>query len=686
MKRKLSMILAVFMLFVGINSTIALASPTPPMPQVEINGEVHEFKDGPFLLEDTIFMPLREITEKIGYEVKWNEENRSIDLSKDNESIKLHVDLKDALINDGNVSLNHAPMIRNERTYMSIDFYSNYLNNIVALNTGYTKISIDGEKEAEEIIFSQSKDEEIIDKLNEFMEVYAENQNLQGSVLVAKEDEILLNEGYGYSNKELGIKNKSQSKFAIGSITKQFVSAGIVKLEEKGLLKFDDKVSDYVEGLRFGDEITLHNLLTHTSGLVNVTDLLEFYMLSEASPMEVVDLVKDSDLLFNPGQQFLYNNTNYIILGIVLEKVSGQTMEDYFEDNFFGPAGMNDTGILYGNNPVNIGTPYQGYIETYEIDEKPLLAHAYGSGNVYSTVADMYRWNKALEGEEILSKEAKEKLFESHESMGPGISYAYGWMVGEDENGSFYNHDGSTLGFSALSYKHVDQDTTIIILANRRLQDVYGIAGALEAILNGEVVNSDQIPKLPEEIQMTTEEYDKYLGKYTLYNPLTMTDMIMNIFVEEDNLFLQMEGQERIQIYPEGNDRFFTKILEAHMVFELNEEGIAEKVTFTQMGIDLKGNKEGYEEEEFVVDESILSKYVGVYELLEGFDLNVTLEDGSLFVTPTGQIKIGLKALSETKFELVLVDASLDFNVEEDGQVNSLLYIQGDFEAIGQRK
>ena len=683
MKKKLSLILIVLMVIIGTNPVVANAS---TLFQLEINDEAYEFNDEPLLLEDSIFMPLRELTEEMGYEIKWNEEDRSINLTKDNESIIIYIDSQDVVLNGSKGQLVHAPIIRNERTYASIDFFSDYLDKIVALSNGYIKISIDSKREVTEDIFSESKDEELKSKLKDFMDVYTENQNFQGSVLVAKGNEILLNEGFGYSNVSLGIKNDSQTKFAIGSITKQFVATGIVQLEEKGLLKLDDAVGNYVNGLKYGNEITIHNLLTHTSGLVNVTDLPELYALTDASDEDVISLVKDSDLIFNPGEQFLYNNTNYILLGMILEKVSGESMEDYFINHFFEPLGMEDTGITYGKDSVITATPYQGYIDIYEVDDKPLLANAYGAGSVYSTAEDMYRWNEALEGNEILSEKAKEKLFEGYISMGGAIKYSYGWMTGEDENGKYYMHDGSTLGFAALSYKNVSEDITIIILSNRRMQDVYGINTYLESILAGNDIDYSQVPGLPTEIELNDEEFEKYIGRYIVFSPLTMTDMVMDVFAEGGMYFLRVEGQEQIQIYPEGNDRFFMKQLDAHMVFGLNEEGISDKITFTQMGIDFKGYKEGHKPEDVMIDEETLSKYAGIYELAEGFDLDITLEKGNLYVTPTGQGKIALKPVSETKFELMIVDASIEFNVEENGEVNSLDYKQGEYEAVAKRK
>ncbi len=682
MMKKLSAILIAIILFTGINPVAANAS---TLFQLEVNHEAHEFNDEPILLDGSIFLPLREISEELGYEVKWNDD-RSIDLIKDDESLKIHADSKDVVLNGNSGSLIHAPVIRNDRTYASIDFFSDYLDTIAALSNGNTNISIDSKRDVSEDIFSESKDEVLKNKLKEFMKVYTENQNFQGSVLVARGNEILLDEGFGYSNAELGIKNDSQTKFAIGSITKQFVSTGIVQLEEKGLLKFDDAVGKYVDGLKYGNDITIHNLLTHTSGLVNATDLPEFYNLTDGSSMDVINLIKDSDLIFNPGEQFSYSNTNYILLGMILEKVSGEPMEDYFQNHFFIPSGMKDTGITYGKNPANIATPYQGYIDIYEVDDKPLIANAYGAGSVHSTVEDMYRWNKALEEEEVLSKEAKEKLFKGYVNMGGAIDYAYGWMTGEDENGKYYMHDGSTLGFASLSYKNITSDTTIIILSNRRMQDVYGIRTYLESILSGNDIEYSQVPRLPKETEMNKEDFEKYTGRYIVYNPLTMSDMVMDVFAEEGSFFLQVEGQEKIQIYPEGNDKFFMKQLDAHMVFGLNEEGIPEKITFTQMGMDFKGYKEGHEPEKVVTDEDTLSKYTGIYELQEGFDLNITLENGNLYVTPTGQIKIGLQPVSETKFELMAVDASLEFNVEENGEIHSLNYKQGEYEAVAKKK
>lgn len=683
MKKKLPIILIVMLFITSINPV--MANGLSPF-QLEINNAAYELKNIPFVWEDSIFLPLREISEKIGYEIGWDENNRAVDLIRNNERLKLYLDSNRIVLNGGELTLYHLPVVKENSVYVGIDLFSNYLENIVALNNDYTKISIDEKKPSTEEIFTESQDEALKNKLKHFMKLYTENQNFQGSVLIAKGNEILLNDGYGYSNEALGIRNNNQTKFAIGSITKQFVGAGIVQLEERGLLNFDDKVSQYVAGLEYGDEITIHHLLTHTSGLVNATDLIEFYELTESTPMEIVNLVKDMDLIFNPGERFAYNNTNYVLLGMILEKVSGETMENYFYQHFFEPAGMKDTGVSYGKRPgFNIATPYQGYVETYEVDDKPLLANAYGAGNVYSTVEDVYRWNEALEGETILSKAAKEKLFRGHAEMG-SIQYAYGWMVGEDQNGQFYQHDGSTLGFSALSRKYVDQDTTIVILANRRLQKVYEIAAALEVILNGGNVEDSQIAKLPEAIEMDVKEYEKYTGRYNGLNPLSMSNMVMNLFTEEDQLFLQVDEQEPIQIFPKGNHQFFIKVMDAHMVFELNEEDIANKIVFTQMGIDFKGYKEGYEKEEVVIEEEVLEKYVGIYELEEGFDLKITLENGTLYLTPTGQGTMELSPISETKFELMVVDASMDFIAEKNGAVNSLHYKQGAYEKVAHRK
>lgn len=683
MKKKLPIILIIMLFVTSINPL--MVNGLSPFP-LEINNEAYEPKNMPFVWEDSIFLPLREIGEKIGYEVKWDENRRAVDLTRNNESLKLYVDSNEIVLNGGALTLYHLPVVKEDRVYVGIDLFSNYLENIVAFSNGYTKISIDEKRPSTEGIFTESKDEALKNKLKHFMKIYTENQNFQGSVLVARGNEILLNDGYGYSNEVLGIRNNNQTKFAIGSITKQFVGAGIVQLEEKGLLNFDDKVSQYVAGLKHGDKITIHHLLTHTSGLVNATELLEFYELTESTPMEIVNLVKDMDLIFNPGERFAYNNTNYILLGMILEKVSGETMEDYFHHHFFEPAGMKNTGVSYGKRPgFNIATPYQGYVETYEVDDQPLLENAYGAGNVYSTVEDIYRWNEALEGETVLSKAAKEKLFKGHAEMG-GLQYAYGWMVGEDQGGQFYQHDGSTLGFSALSRKHVDKDTTIVILANRRLQKVYEIAAALEVILNGGNIEDNQIPKLPEAIEMNPKEYERYIGRYNVLNPLNMANMVMDVFVEEDQLFLQVDEQEIVEIFSKGNHQFFTKIMDAHMIFELGEDGIAHKIVFTQMGMDFKGYKEGYEKEEVVIEEEILKNYVGVYELEEGFDLKITLENGILYLTPTGQGTMELSPISQTKFELMVVDASMDFIVEENGAVNSLYYQQGAYEKVAHRK
>lgn len=654
---------------------------------LELNNEDFQLTNSSFLENGHLYLPVREVGDGMGYEVKWDLENKSVDLLRGSESLRLYLNGKDIILNGKEANLNQETLVKNSRLYTSVDTFSEYLKNLVALNKGYEKVAINQLKTSEEDFFKESTNKDLREKLNSYVEAYVDHQNFQGSVLIAKDEEILLNKGYGYSNKDQAIKNKSQTKFAIGSITKQFVATGIVQLEEKGSLNFEDKLSKYMDGFKDGDKITLHNLLTHSSGLVNVTNLADFYSLEGKGPQEAVELAKGVDLSFKPGEAFEYNNTNYILLGMILEQVSGLSLEEYFHKNFFEPVGMKDTGIAYGKRPgFNIASPYQGYIETYEVDDRPLLANAYGAGNVYSTVEDMYRWNQALEGDKILSKSGKEKLFKGHTDMGKGVKYAYGWMVSSNEGKESYQHDGSTLGFSALSTKLVTDDLTVIILGNRRLLNLYSLSAGLQNIVYGLDVKLEDIAKLPKEIDMDPKEYKKYEGEYVLVSPMDGSNMAMNILGEDGAIFLQMEGQDRIEIFPLGDDKFFTKILESGIEFVADSSGAYNELVFTQMGIKFKGTRQGHLKEEVKVPFEILNKYIGLYKLEEGLDMKIDLRGEDLFVSPTDQPSLKLVPISDTKFEIIGVDASIDFKLETDGSVRYFDYVQGSYRGIGERK
>src|SRR5215472_17898437 len=199
-------------------------------------------------------------------------------------------------------------------------------------------------------------------RMDQVVQSYVSNKQFMGSVLVARGDQILLSKGYGSANLEWNIPNTASTKFRIGSITKQFTAASILLLEERGKLKVEDPVKKYLpDAPAAWDKITIFHLLTHTSGIPSFTSFPD-YRDTEAmatTPEKLVARFRDKPLDFEPGTKWSYSNSGYVLLGYLLEKISGQTYSDFVQQNIFTPLGMKDSG--YDSNFAVIERRASGY-------------------------------------------------------------------------------------------------------------------------------------------------------------------------------------------------------------------------------------------------------------------------------------------------------------------------------------
>jgi CubicO group peptidase (beta-lactamase class C family) len=295
-----------------------------------------------------------------------------------------------------------------------------------------------------------------------------------GSVLVELDGEVIVSEGYGLSNIEKQLKNTASSIFDIGSITKQFTAAAILKLEMQSKLSTDDKISKFFTHIPSNKaQITIHDLLRHQSGLISNVGR-DFEKISEE---EFLDKVLNSTLEFEPGTNFAYSNVGYSLLAKIVEKVSNQTYETYLYENLWKPAEMLMTGYTrpdFDNNLITTGY-YQndsvwGKATDKEWDTDAPYWHLKGNGGILSTTEDLYKWHKCLMTELVLSKAAKQKLY--HPKLRPEETeksyYAYGWDVSKtDRNTTLICHNGSNRILYADFLRFIDEKATFIMLSNK---------------------------------------------------------------------------------------------------------------------------------------------------------------------------------------------------------------------------
>jgi CubicO group peptidase (beta-lactamase class C family) len=324
--------------------------------------------------------------------------------------------------------------------------------------------------------------------------------DFRGNVLVSKGGTVLLRKGYGLANREEGILYTADTVFDVGSITKQFTAAAILKLEMQGKLRVEDPIGKYLPSVPDDKKaITLHHLLTHTSGLES--DFAGDY--DSVSRDEYVNRILASKLRSKPGETYFYANSGYSLLGAVVEIVSSKPYEQYLRDNLFLPAGMRATGYKLPAWPeATLAVGYHEGKRWGRINERPWDKDGpywalRANGGISSTLDDMLRWHVALMGDTVLSAVEKEKMFRRHVAEGPGADsyYGYGWSIGESAwGGNLIEHNGGNGTFFADFLRYTDDGIVVILSTND--SEVRGgrISHAMGRLAHGDDV---PVPKPP---------------------------------------------------------------------------------------------------------------------------------------------------------------------------------------------
>lgn len=324
------------------------------------------------------------------------------------------------------------------------------------------------------ISFAQQKNDSEITKRIETYLTEFEKAGFAGTVLVEIDGKKVISRGYGYRNLELKEKNTPNTIFDIGSLTKQFTASAILKLEMQGKLTTSDTITKYFQNVPVDKStITIHDLLRHQSGL-------QSYVGEDYEPITenvFIDSLMKSPLQFKIGSDFSYSNIGYSLLALIIEKVTAKSYEQYLYENLWKPSGMETTGysrpnfdtdliaIGYSKNNTLWGKP----TEKKWNGKEPFL-HLKGNGGILSTSEDMFKWHKSLMTENILSKDAKEKLYHPliRANENNHAIYAYGWDVSTTNRNTFRVwHNGTNNIFYADFMRFVDENTTLILMSNK---------------------------------------------------------------------------------------------------------------------------------------------------------------------------------------------------------------------------
>jgi len=418
-------------------------------------------------------------------------------------------------------------------------------------------------------------------KVDQYMRACVKEGNFSGTVLMARKGEILISKGYGMANFELNVLNYPSTKLRLGSLSKQFTAMAVMQLQERKRLSVHDPLSKYIPDYPQGDKITIHHLLTHTAGIPNLTELPEYgaYMVNPSPVLKTIDLFKNRPLDFTPGEKYKYSNSGYIILSYVIEKASGRSYESFVSENIFKPLNMKNSGydhqeIILKNRASGYGLTDEGLMNAPYID----MSVPSGGGALYSTVGDMYLWDRVLYGDALVSRKSIDAMFTPYKE-----GYGYGWIIANLNGRKIITHNGSVNGFLTHIARYVDDDACIVILSNIENAPVHEISRDLKAILFGEKY---EIPKVHKTVSIDTAIYDAYVGQYEV-NPT----FVLSVTKERDGLFIQGTNQQRIRLYPESTMKFFMKMVTGEVTFVKDGKGQVIQLVLRQLGQNLPAKR-----------------------------------------------------------------------------------------------
>jgi CubicO group peptidase (beta-lactamase class C family) len=322
-------------------------------------------------------------------------------------------------------------------------------------------------------------------KLDQIVEPYVVSGKFMGSVLVARGNDVLLSKGYGSANLEWEIPNSPDTRFRLGSITKQFTAACILLLEERGKLSVQDPVKKFMpDAPAAWDKITIYHVLTHTSGIPSFTGFPDYAKLEPfaTTPAELVARFREKPLEFAPGENWKYSNSGYVLLSYLIEKISGDSYEKFVRENIFTPLNMKDSG--YDSNSAIIPHRASGYVAGKNGLENAGFIHMsipQGAGALCSTTRDLLKWERGLFGGKVLTVESLEKMTTPFKN-----NYAFGLSVRTAGGRKVIEHNGGIEGFNTHLAYYPDSKLTVVVLGNVNGNAPGEIAKKLVALVNGE--------------------------------------------------------------------------------------------------------------------------------------------------------------------------------------------------------
>jgi len=422
--------------------------------------------------------------------------------------------------------------------------------------------------------------QELAQRLDTLVQAYTAVYKFNGTVLVAKNGAIVLHKGYGYRNVAAGVQHDKNSVFQIGSVTKQFTTAVILKLQAAGKLNVQDPISKYFPKYPKGDSITVEELMLHTSGIYNYTNdraFMEKGVSQPANREKMMALFKDKPLDFTPGTKWQYSNSAYLLLGYIIESVTGKPYEQIVREYIFTPLKMTHSGFDFTH--LQQKEKSTGYFAFNNKDTLPSIivdsSVSFSAGAIYSTAEDMYRWHQALQHNKILTTAQQEKAYSPVKNH-----YGYGWVIDSLYGNRVVSHGGAIHGFTSYFSRMAADDVCIILLSNTSSPVLDKISSNIYAALYNKPY---EIPTKRIAISLPDEKLKPYTGEYKLSENWKVTIVLKN-----GELEATPDGQSPKTLHAEKEDYFFAEEPEVQLRFTRNEKQDVDGFILYQNGAERK--------------------------------------------------------------------------------------------------
>lgn len=503
------------------------------------------------------------------------------------------------------------------------------------------------------------------------------------AVLITKNGEPIYEQYLGLSNLEYQISINASSKFPIGSITKQFTAASILLLQEQGKLNTSDYIAEYLSEFDLKKHpIKIVHLLTHTSGIPsdNTAKTIQKGLRNNILPEEILETIKDEPLIFTPGTHYDYSNNGYILLGLIIEKVSGISYAEFLQRHIFGPLQMKNTQVgFYQDIVLNRVAGYTK--EEGKTINATYHASSFSAGAIISTPSDLQLWNKALFAFQVIDKASLSQMLQNYQlNDGSKTNVGFGWELNKIRNSISYEHSGFEPGYKSASIYLPKEDLHIVVMQNTEFRSPVTLAINIASILL-----QNPYPTAKESIYLSKNELEKFIGIYTLENK---EERIIGLD-QNDNLFIKAQGGTKRRLYVLNPTTLFYD--QGFRQLHFNEHSVVGFKEFTysnriqKTSATKKTNQIPKTNTVQKLSATQLKKYVGVYKAAP-FTMFVTLENDQLYAQPDGSDKLELLPKGLNQFFIKEIGAEIEFVATDGNEIKEMHIVLEGEKMIGVRE